>query len=277
MLRIGTPPYLSAAPFHRITATGKNEFELILAPPRQLGHLARKGELAAACVSLADALRLRQRFESLGDYGIAAAGTPVPPAGPLLCLRNESAARGHHPIGIPREAATAGALLEAVWRLTRRETLAPRIPLSPDRGRLGGFVLIGDDAITAAHAPSEHFPYTLNLAAEWQRCTDLPWVFGWWIVRKDLADAEKARLRAWLDETAEIAAEEPERFAAAYCRANEPPWPEDVAIASLRAFTYRLTGEHRRTVERFRRELRAVREKEAPLFQGGTDASVHTV
>lgn len=254
--RIGRLPYLSAAPFFIDWEDAREEFDIITAPPRQLGHLARRGELDAACFSLADALRLQRQFEPLGDFGIAARAVEAKPPSPLLCLRNEVVLAGTHPIGIHNEASTVEQLLHIVWRGHEKRDPPRSVPLSPDRHNLGGLLLIGDEALAAAATPPERFPYRLNLTEMWHEWSQLPWVFGRWMVRKELPSRWKERLTERLEQSLTIAAQRWQEFVAEYCRKQERPWPIEWTADALSEFTHQLGDAHSKSIVQYRRAAR---------------------
>ena len=190
--RVGRLPYLFALPF---TAhwEGADRFELITAPPRQLGHLTRHDELDAACVPVLAARSLRRRYAPLGNLGFAAVG-PVPVA--VLAARLEIELLGSAAVGVSDQGATAVAALEVLLSHAYRVREPNIVPLSPDRFDLGAVLLVGDDAIEASRSPSAPFVHPYDLAGEWRNWTGGPLPLCRWIVRKSLPDEQKEELEA---------------------------------------------------------------------------------
>jgi len=198
-LRVGEIPFLCAAPFYAgLDDEGRAAVTLVRAAPRALGGLARVGVLDAAPLSAVDALALCASggWEPLvhaGDWlGIGARGA----VGSVLCFAHEPLERwSGRTVQIPPESATSVRLL--AWLAARRGVRptfseAGEAPLAGAVARL----LIGDAAL-AERARAPHVP-VLDLGAEWQRATTLPFVFGLWVARRAVAADERARLAASL-------------------------------------------------------------------------------
>lgn len=253
--RIGRLPYLSTAPFYFDWPLETSGFEIITAPPRQLAHLAGKGEIDAACFSLTDALRLQRHFEPLGSFGLAAAENGLPPA-PLFMTRVEETLLGQTPIGIPHDAAMAPTLLAILLRNVFKIDNFKPVPLTPDRRHLGGLLLIGDAAIEAAKSPPRGFSHMRNLAALWRQWTGLPLVFGRWMVRKSLPEDQKKRLEQMIGEALEKAANHMDQVASAHLRTIPHDWELDEACRILQQYVFEWQEVHHRSADRFRRESR---------------------
>lgn len=269
--RIGRLPYLSTAPFHFDWPSDTSGFEVITAPPRQLAHLAGRGEIDAACFSLTEVFRLQRNFEPLGYFGLAAAEDGLPP-GPLLLARVEETLLGQAPIGIPHEAAMAPALLSILLRSVYNVDNPKQVPLTPDRRHLGGLVFIGDAAVAATKSPPRGFSHKRSLAHAWQQWTGLPLVFGRWMVRKSMPDDQKKRLEQLIGEALEKAANQIDQVAAVHLRMTSHDWDLDEACRVLQQYVFELKDVHRRSVDRFRRELRP-RRQQAPAWLD--DAAFH--
>ncbi|HEV8325776.1 MAG TPA: MqnA/MqnD/SBP family protein [Myxococcota bacterium] len=192
-LRVGEIPFLCAAPFYLGLAPAVAV--RVAAAPRALGQLARAGALDAAPLSAVDALALCAPgggfvpLEQAGAWlGIGARG----PVGSVLCFASDPPERWHgRTVQVPPESATSVRLLG--WLLARRGVRATlreagQAPLAGAAARL----LIGDAALAARAAASP--PPVVDLAEEWWRATALPFVFGLWVARRDVAPEARAAL-----------------------------------------------------------------------------------
>lgn len=262
--RIGRLPYLSAAPFYFDWPSEAGGFEVITAPPRQLAHLASSGEIDAACFSLTDAFRLQRNFEPLGSFGIAAAENGLPP-GPLFFARVEETLLGQAPVGIPHEASMAPDLLTVLFRNVYKAAGPKQVPLAPDRRHLGGLIFIGDTAIEATKNPPRGFDHVRNLAHTWQHWTELPLVFGRWMIRKTIPADQKKRLEHMIGEALAKAANQMAQVAAVHLRTTSHAWDLDEACRVLQQFEFELKDVHQRSIDRFRREHRP-RKQQSPAW-----------
>lgn len=240
--RIGRLPYLFALPFTGAWE-GADRFELIMAPPRQLGHLIRQDELDAACVPIIEARGLSRRYEPLGNLGFAAVGDP-PVA--LLSSRIEAELLGRAPIGVSDQGATAVAALELLLAHSYRVREANIVPLPPDRLTLGAHLLVGDEAITATREAPGPFVHRYNLAAEWRQWTGGPLPLGRWLVRKSLPDTLKEELEGLLRRSIAESLKNLGPLLEAYIREHELPCSVAEAQGWLQACTYELDAAEER-------------------------------
>ena len=186
-LRIGSVHYLNAAPL-----TYGLEDQIHFTTPAQLAVLLRRDELDAALVSVSEVL-LTDRYDILDGVAIAALGEvysvllahkkPLAEAREIFCdtasltsvnlLKVLLAGRGLQPVFRPLESYDAAAGKDFV-------------------------LLIGDRAIDFHRAAHPH--QILDLGAEWQALTRLPFVFAVWALRRGLNQAALCRkLRAAKD------------------------------------------------------------------------------
>jgi chorismate dehydratase len=99
-------------------------------------------------------------------------------------------------------------------------------------------LLIGDAALRAASERDEAFPFVYDLGEEWYAWQSVPFVFARWVVSKDLALEERARitsrlsasLDSWEDRVSDIASR----------RGEELGMDEEAIREYLSSFAYRL-------------------------------------
>jgi chorismate dehydratase len=188
-LRIGRVPYLHAEPFYFAMARrGMACYEFV---PGAIAAAAANGVIDAGPVPLVDCCRLADRFEPVAGFCVASvqrAGSSL-----LYSTRPITDLAGAH-IGVTDEAATALRLLQVLLRVKYQIQVAAYGPL---QAAYDAFLLIGNAALRQRRG-TPGFPYTYDLGAEWHAWTGLPFVFARWMVRKDAAAKDKARLEETL-------------------------------------------------------------------------------
>ncbi len=180
-------PYLNCEPFY----AGLNalDLEIVREVPRELGRLAEIGAATCGPMAVADWFRLRDRFEPLGDFGIACEGTVN---SVLLFARREIRRLAGARVSLTAESSTSAALVRLL--LERRYGLEgvrySREESAGDDARL----LIGDRALVAASSGFEDFPFVYDLGEEWLGWQALPFVYARWVVAKDVPHDERRRI-----------------------------------------------------------------------------------
>ena len=185
-------PYLNCEPFYQ--GLDALDFDVVREVPRELGRLAEEGAPTCGPLAVADYLRLRDRLDPLGDFGIAAEG---PVHSVLLFARREMGQLSGARVSLTAESSTSAALVRLL--LQRRYALQgvrfTREEDASDDARL----LIGDRALAAASDGLESFPYVYDLGEEWHAWQSLPFVFARWVVSKDVPEDDRARIRQALE------------------------------------------------------------------------------
>jgi chorismate dehydratase len=196
MLRVGQIPYLNLEPFFfGLAATVGPVVELHPMPPRAMGQLAAEGGLDAGAFSLMDSVRLKDRFEPLGDFCLACGGEV---RSVLFFARRPIEDMAGATIAVTSETATSVVLLKLL--LARRYALKDVRYVDLGGGEAAdGCLLIGDEALRRRHG-IEGLPHRYDLAQEWAAWQSLPFVFARWMVRAAASHDEKAALREALAE-----------------------------------------------------------------------------
>jgi len=206
-------PYLNCEPFYDdIDRLG---FEIVYEPPSRLGALARSGAATCGPMAVADWFAVRDRYDLLGDFGIACEG----PAHSVLLFAKKPIDRlGGSRVGLTSESSTSVRLVRVL--LERRYGCASieftRALGERDDARL----LIGDQALVAAGEGLGGFPFVYDLGQEWHGWQALPFVFARWVVSKDVCEDDRRRIEesigraldGWEDRLAEITARRGDEF-----------------------------------------------------------------
>jgi predicted solute-binding protein len=185
-LRIGCLQYLNAQPLIH-GWPGPVDFDHPSALCRQLAD----GELDVALVSSFEYLR-DPRYSIVDDVSIGADGEVF-----SVFVAHRSSIETLEEIALDPASATSVNLLRC---LLAERKINPRL-ISPatDRDKTAK-LLIGDQAIRFRQRHEDDYAYW-DLAAEWKRLTDLPFVFALWLIRPEIPNASEigAPLRARRD------------------------------------------------------------------------------
>ena len=248
--KLARVPYLNCAPFfHGLEAD--RTIEWVDLPPRRLGAEAEAGQLVGGPMALADYLRLQDRFERVGHFGVAARGrcgsALLFSARPIRLLDGAT-------ILVTDQSSTTARLLRLI--LEQRYELAPAayrrgtladLEGAPAAG-IDGVLLIGDDALRF-HATNRRFPYETDLAFEWWLWQHLPAVFAVLVVRKDAEPQVKQRVTRILSKG--IATNLGRLSEVAATRAGEIGIPADELTRYLEQFVYRFGEPEERAIRQF--------------------------
>jgi len=230
-MTVARAPYLNCAPFFE-GLTGGASWALRDLTPRQLGREAEAGGVDAGPMSLADYLRLQDRFERVGNLGIAVRGRS---GSALLFSRRPIRQLDGREIAVTDETATTAQLLRLI--LEQRHRLKPTYRIGPAQPETDAVLLIGDEALRF-RAETRRFPYETDVAFEWWVWQHVPFVFAVWAVRKAARPEDKERLARVLFRTLSLNAARLAELAEA--RAGTLGLPAQELTAYLAQFIYRL-------------------------------------
>ena len=235
-------PYLNCAPFFH--GWPAEEFwDWVDLPPRQLGMEADAGRIVAGPMSLVDFLRLQDRFERLGNMGIAVRGRS---GSALLFARKSLRQLDEATIAVTEDTSTTALLLRLI--LEQRYKLSPASYQRGDSDDADAALLIGDEALKA-RASARRYPYEVDLSFEWWLWQHLPFVFAVWAVRKDLAATEKERLSRLLHH--QLAKNQGQLEAIAQARAAAMGMSADDVKNYLGNFVYRFSQPEEDAIKQF--------------------------
>jgi chorismate dehydratase len=242
-------PYLNCEPFYAgIADLG---FGIVQKAPRWLGMLAEEGQTACGPMAVADLFRLRDRYAALENFGIGCRG---PARSVLLFSKRPIEELKGASIGLTMESSTSVRLLQLLlekkhrlkgFRLHRGES-------TDDAARL----VIGDAALRAKRTGVGGYPFVTDLAEEWIAWQKMPFVFARWVIARDVAEEDRARiaesigrsLNTWKARVSEITG-----------RRGPGLGMDETAIEDyLSAFEYRLGPEEARGEARFEELLKGL-------------------
>lgn len=245
---LGRMPYVNVAPYyHFLSPRWLQQHTVKQANPRQLGELARAGQLDAAPFSLVDAWDLVEsgEFEWIGDLGIAGKG---PIQSILLVGVHDPASLGGQGIRVSPQTATTVRLLE-IWLRQRLGVLD--YTLQEEDGPGKARLLIGDEALRVSLAASGE--PAIDLCQTWTAWTGLPFVFARWAMRKSLSDREKRELLVSLSSAVDLGMDDIEDVVQA--QADRTGLPSHGIDSYLRGIRYRLKSDDLAGLEEFKKRL----------------------
>ncbi len=175
--RIGCVKYLNARPLIH-GWSGAVDFDHPAALCRKLAD----GELDVALVSSFEYLR-NPIYTIVDDVAIAADG-PVY----SVYVASKTSLADLEEITLDPASGTSGNLLRC---LLAERNLHPRLTTAaPNESIKTGRLLIGDQAIRFRTERNSEYEFW-DLAEEWKRLTNLPFVFALWLIRPDVAETER--------------------------------------------------------------------------------------
>ena len=189
-LRMGRISYLNVLPIYHPLEAGilPHDYELVSAPPALLNEMMQRGELHVSSCSCFEYARSPERYYLVEDLSIGSRG---PVMSVLLLSRLPIEQLDGHEICISGESHTSVALLRLLMRdyygispqyRTGRVSQALRSAPPPT-----AFLAIGDEALHLRHHPD--YPWRLDMAEAWRDWTELPFIFGLWVISRQAADA----------------------------------------------------------------------------------------
>jgi len=240
-------PYANAAPFYALWADAP--FAVRNLVPRDLGREAEAGTVDLGLMAAADYLRLKPRFELLGNFGVATRG---PVQSVLLYSRRPASALEGALISVTPETSTSIRLLRLLLDV-RRGLEGVRYVRGLEPAQADAMLMIGDRAMRMRDRRPAGFTHTLDLGADWLEWTGLPFVYAVWAVRSALDPALKSDVRAFLESSLAAGLASLPEVAR---RETGPGWSAAEMEAYLRRFHYRLGPEEMQGLDRFEALLR---------------------
>lgn len=188
-------PFTNMAPYRALGAPETCRF-VPLVPSASI-HALEKKEVIAAAVPVGGLMRLGERVEPVGKYGIAAKGASMS----VHLFSNSGFERmdGSKTVRLTSESASSVRLLYLLLGYTHGFDRLPKT--TRNYSEADGELLIGDKALTARYHEEKKSRMTIvtDLAEKWYEMHHLPFVFARWVVRKDAPEPAKAAVRNWLE------------------------------------------------------------------------------
>jgi len=239
-------PYANAAPFYALWNDAP--FAVRNLVPRELGREAEAGTVDLGLMATGDYLRLKDRFELVGPFGVARRGAVQ---SVLLYSKRPPAALGDALVSVTPETSTSVRLLRLLLDV-HRGLPGVRYVRGLEPSQADALLMIGDRAMRMRNQRPEAFTHTLDLGADWLEWTGLSFVYAVWAVRRSLDPAVKRELTSFLDASLSAGLANLPEVAR---QQTEPGWSRDETEAYLRGFQYRLGPDHLAGMTRFEQLL----------------------
>jgi chorismate dehydratase len=240
-LLIGKIPFLNCEPFYPLLG----EHRLAAMPPRDLGELAEREAIDAGIMATADYLRLEDRYEPIGNLGVA---NREEVRSILLFSRQPMDELGGKRVGVTEETSTSVRLLRLLLEV--RDEVRPREYSRGLREKADAFLVIGDEALRRGQADCDGFVHRFDLATQWWAWKKRPFVFALWVVRKSLPEDTKREFADLLERSFQTGLRQIPETAARY--AGELGTAHGLA-SYLHNFQYRLGPDEWQGLDEFRR------------------------
>jgi chorismate dehydratase len=235
-------PYSNAAPFYALWADAP--FAVRNLVPRELGREAEAGTVDLGLMASGDYLRMKDRFELLGPFGVATRG---PAQSVLLFSRRPANALAGSMISVTPETSTSIRLLKLLLDV-RRGLTGVRYLRGLEPTQADALLVIGDQAMRLKSQRPDGFGHALDLGADWLEWTGVSFVYAVWVVRKELEESVKRELREFLDTSLAAGLATLPEVAR---QQNMPGWSAADMEGYLRRFHYRLGPEDLEGLGRF--------------------------
>lgn len=243
-LLIGKIPFLNSEPFYPLLG----QHRMVAMPPRELGKLAESESIDAGIMATADYLRLEDRYEPIGNLGVA---NREEVRSILLFSRRTMKELGGAQVGVTEETSTSVRLLRLL--LEAQNGVRPREYARGVREDADAFLVIGDEALRRGRAHCDGFIHRFDLAAQWWAWKNLPFVFALWVVRRTLPDENKQQFAELLERSFDTGMKQIDETAARH--AGDLGTAKELA-GYLRNFRYRLGPDEWHGLDEFRRLIR---------------------
>ncbi|OEU65916.1 MAG: hypothetical protein BA863_03250 [Desulfovibrio sp. S3730MH75] len=188
VIKVGRMSFLNVLPIYYPLESKliENNFNFFYGPPAQLNKLMAEGLLHISSASSIEYLRHSEQYELIPNIAIGSCG---PVQSVLLLSQKPIHELDGSKILVSSQTHTSAALLKILF--SEHISIAPvyetgkASELLASGQRPDALLAIGDEALNLRN--HKDYPYKLDLGEAWREWTGLPFIFGVWIVRKDLA------------------------------------------------------------------------------------------
>ncbi|MBI2915385.1 MAG: menaquinone biosynthesis protein [Elusimicrobia bacterium] len=241
-IRIAEIPYLNCAPFYwNKDMLGNLRIQWISNSPKELGRLAKQGKIDAGPISLVDSFQLEDRFEPLGNFGIAVKNSAK---SVLLFSKKPIPSLGGGVIGLTPQSVTSIKLLQLILEL--KYGIQARYHEGFHRSD-DAQLRIGDEALQMAARNGKSL--VVDLGEEWIQWQNLPFVFARWVVRRSIETESKKTLSLWLQRNLESSGKKYEKAIGWYRKEKKSKAPK--AEEYLKDFNYVLGKKEKKAIAVF--------------------------
>lgn len=188
-VRLGKIGYLNVLPIYHPLENGliEHDFDIISGPPSALNRLMDAGKLDISAASSIEYARHPEKYYMVPDIAIGSCG---PVQSVLLLSQFPIDQLSGKTILVSSQTHTSAALLKVLlaefWEITV-DFISGDATSELERGKRPDAILaIGDEALNLRYHPD--YPHRTDLGEAWRNQTDLPFIFGVWLVQRSSYD-----------------------------------------------------------------------------------------
>lgn len=195
-VRLGKIGYLNVLPIYHPLETGiiENDFDIISGPPSELNRLMDSAKLDISAASSIEYARHPEKYYLIPDIAIGSRG---PVQSVLLLSKFPVKELSGETILVSSQTHTSAALLRVLqselWGIKTDFLSGDATEILQNGDRPEAILAIGDEALNLRHHPD--YPHRIDLGEAWRELTDLPFIFGVWLVQRESWDLHQQKLQ----------------------------------------------------------------------------------
>ncbi|MEW6428193.1 MAG: menaquinone biosynthesis protein [Thermodesulfobacteriota bacterium] len=249
--RIGMVNFINTAPFYSVWSESvhRPDWRITEAAPSHLNRLLHAGELDLGIVSSHEYAAHPAAYLVMPDLSISATGA----VGSVCLFSQEPVEKlDGRLINLSPQSQTSNQLVKII--LEDFCGISPRYAADSADDTAAALLAIGDEALRLSGRRA--YRYEMDLGAQWQRHTGLPFVFAVWAVRRDFYENNRETIRE-IHDTLDLCIHEGAGRLAGICQTVAPriPMDEKACFRYLKGLEYDLGPDKIRSLEYFYRKL----------------------
>jgi len=195
-VRLGKIGYLNVLPIYHPLESGiiENDFSIVSGPPSELNRLMDDGKLDISAASSIEYARHPEKYYLVPDIAIGSRG---PVQSVLLLSQFPVEELSGKTILVSSQTHTSAALLRVLqselWKIGTKFISGDATSILKNGDRPDAILAIGDEALNLRHHPD--YPHRIDLGESWRELTGLPFIFGVWIVQREVWDSGQKMLK----------------------------------------------------------------------------------
>jgi chorismate dehydratase len=195
-VRLGKIGYLNVLPIYHPLESGiiENDFSIISGPPSKLNRLMDSGELDISAASSIEYARHPEKYYLVPNIAIGSCG---PVQSVLLLSKFPIKKLSGKTILVSSQTHTSAALLRILqselWKIKTDFTSGDATKILEIGDKPDAILAIGDEALNLRYHPE--YSHKIDLGEAWRDLTGLPFIFGLWLVQRNIWNAELEKLK----------------------------------------------------------------------------------
>lgn len=199
MIRLGRIGYLNVLPIYHPIESGSmgNGYEIVSGPPAELNDLMSRGQLDVSSTSSIEYARNPERYYLVPNLAIGSCG---PVQSVLLLSRRPVEELDGETILVSSQTHTSAAMLKILtryWNIEPEYVTGDASNVLSSGERPEAILAIGDEALNLRYHPD--YPVRVDMGEAWRDMTGLPFVFGVWVVQREVFEARPDEVRQACD------------------------------------------------------------------------------